>query len=101
MNLSPKHNFSSRSKKREENLSERPDYVLSHQTGSDILSVTKKFLKPIMNPLFSWFQFSPRSPSSDSHKTSHASRLYHVFSNFLKVFLIFKPKRGNKSKIKN
>ena len=53
MHPSPEENLSFGPKKREEDRSERPDYVFSHRKGSDIHCLIKKVLKPILNPLFS------------------------------------------------
>jgi len=57
---SPKKNSSNRSKKREENITDRDDNIFTHRRGTDVLSLTKKILKPIINPIFSWHSlFSP------------------------------------------
>ena len=75
--LSSKKNNQSNRSKREENLTERADDIFSHRKGTDVLSLMKKFLKPILNPLFTINSaiLSHRSSRSSTSKTS--SRLHY------------------------
>lgn len=77
MNFSqPKNKNSSRN---EENLTERADNIFSHKLGTDVVSIAKKFLKPIMNPIFALSSISSnRSSSSSNRKNSSNSLLFYI-----------------------
>lgn len=66
--------------KNEENITSRSDHRFSHHKGTDVLSLMKKFLKPIVNPLISMRSlFSPRVTNSKTISSHKTSRKYIFF----------------------
>lgn len=61
------------SSRNEENLTERADNVLSHRLGTDVVSIAKKFLKPIMNPIFALSSISSSRSSSNSYRKNSSN----------------------------